>query len=117
MRHQLKKYNLANKKSRSKMIMRNLATSLVMYDKVTTTKACAKSLQSVIDRLITVVRKKDVVTAIRRLNVYLLDKKASKKMMEVLKEKYKDRESGFTRIKKEGVRPGDGAMKYSIELI
>ena len=117
MRHQLKKYNLANKTGRSKMIMRNLATSLVMYDRVVTTKACAKSLQSVIDRLITVAKKKEVVTAIRRLNSYFLDQKASRKVMEILKEKYQDRDSGFTRIKKEGLRPGDGAMKYSIELI
>lgn len=117
MRHQRIKYNLSARNGVSRMVARNLATSLVMYDKIVTTKTRAKSIQSTIDRLITVAKKSDTVTAIRRLNAYFLDEKASRKVMEVLKDKYKDRPSGFTSIKKEGIRPGDGSMKYSIELI
>jgi large subunit ribosomal protein L17 len=98
-------------------MMRNITTSLIMFDRVVTTKAKAKCLKSIIDRLITMAKTKDTVTAIRRLNAYLLDEKASRKIMEVLKEKYQDRPSGFTRVKKEGLRAGDGGEKYSIELI
>jgi len=99
------------------MIMRNIVTSLVMYDKIVTTKSRAKSAQSVIAKLLTFVKRNNKVNSIRKLNSYLLDIKASKKVMEVLIDKYKDRSSGFTRVKREGLRPGDGAMKYSIEFI
>lgn len=117
MRHQLKKHKLDSKHSISKLIVRNLATSLVMYDKVTTTKALAKNVKSTLDRLISSAKKTDKMNAIRKLNAYFLDEKASKKVMEVLIEKYKDRPSGFTRVKQDGVRSGDGAMKYVIEFI
>ena len=117
MRHKLKKYNLNAKHSKTRLVMRNLATSLVMYDRLVTTKSRVKSLKSVIDKLIIIAKNKDVVTAIRRLNAYFLDEKASRKMMEVLKDRYQDRPSGFTRVKREGFRAGDGAEKYSIELI
>jgi large subunit ribosomal protein L17 len=117
MRHQLKKYNLNSRKSDSRLVLRNLATSLVMFDKIVTTKTRAMALKSTIDRLINVAIKNDTVTAIRRLNSYFLDEKASRKVMEVLKTKYEDRTSGFTRITKEGIRLGDGALKYRIEFI
>jgi len=117
MRHGVIKHNLGAKHAKSRMLMRNLATSLIMFDKVTTTEAKAKSLKSIIDRLISAVKKDDQVTAIRKLNAYLLDEKASRKMMEVLKEKYQDRTSGFTRVMKDGIRAGDGAMRYLIEFV
>jgi large subunit ribosomal protein L17 len=117
MRHQLKKHNLNSKRGKSRMIMRNIVTSLVLHERIITTKSRAKSAQSIISKLMTFVKRNNQVNSIRKLNSYMLDTNASKKVMDVLIDKYQDRASGFTRVKKEGLRPGDGAMKYSIEFI
>ena len=63
------------------------------------------------------VKGKDKVNAIRYLNARLTDTLASKKILDVLVDRYKDRPSGFTRIIKEKYRIGDGAPIVSIELV
>jgi len=117
MRHKNKKYHLDGKKNPKKMTFRNLVTSFIMYDRVKTTLARGKALQRKVDDLIQIAKKDDKVVAIRKLNAYLLDDKASRKLIEVLKDKYKERESGYTRMVKEGFRKGDGALTVSVELI
>jgi len=116
MRHRNTTKKLDRKKGPREMMLRNLAASLVMYEKVKTTEAKAKVVRSVIERAITV-SKQNNLTARRRLLALLPQKKAVKKLMEVLGEKYKDRKGGYTRIVKLGARQGDGAHIVQIELV
>jgi len=116
MRHRKKKKILDRKKEPREMMLRNLASSLMIYEKVKTTEAKAKAVKPLIERLITVAKKGDL-TARRRLIEVLPQKMAVKKAMEVLGKRYKDRKGGYTRIVKLGARQGDGAKIVQIELV
>ncbi|MFH1326342.1 MAG: 50S ribosomal protein L17 [Candidatus Falkowbacteria bacterium] len=116
MRHRIKTKILDRKKQPREMMLRNLASSIIIYEKVTTTEAKAKVVRSLVDKLITISKKGDL-NARRKLLEKLPQKMAVKKLMEVLGEKYKDRKSGYTRIVKLGTRQGDGAKVVQIELV
>jgi large subunit ribosomal protein L17 len=119
MRHRVKKISkLGRKADHRKLLMRNLATSLVLHDKIQTSEAKAKALQPIFDRIITNVKRKvDDKAAIRYLKAYLLDEKAQKKVLLELKKRYTERNSGFTRITPIGIKKGDATPKVQIELI
>jgi large subunit ribosomal protein L17 len=117
MRHKVKKVQLNLRKEHRNSLLRNLATSLVLYDKIKTTEARAKAVQPIVERLIKVAQKKDTMNAIRDLNKVFYDKNASRKMMDELKKRYEKQESGFTRITKLKLRDGDAATLVQLELI
>ncbi len=117
MRHKVKKVKLGSDKDHTTALMRNLAMSVIIYEKVKTTSAKAKAVQPFVERLISIAKNKEKKHAIREIERLLQHENASKKLMEVLKEKYKDRDSGFTRITKLGNRHGDNAQMVQIELI
>lgn len=98
------------------MMLRNLASSILIYEKVKTTEAKAKAVRPLTEKLITVACRGDL-TARRKLIAVLPQKMAVKKAMEVLGKRYKDRKGGYTRIIKLGTRQGDGADIVQIELV
>lgn len=116
MRHRKKGKTLGRTKKPREMMLRNLASSILIYEKVKTTKAKAKAVRALLERMITVSKKGDL-TARRRLISTLPQPMAVKKAMEVLSERYKDRSGGYTRITKIGSRDGDGADLVQIELV
>ena len=97
-------------------MLRNLASSIIMYEKVVTTEAKAKTVKPLVERLITTAKAGDLA-ARRRLIQVLPQTLAIRKLMEVLGEKYKDRAGGYTRIIKTAPREGDGAEMVQIELV
>lgn len=117
MRHRVKTKRLGRDYSHRKALLRNLATSLVLHERMETTEAKAKALQPVIEKLISHILKDEPREAIRKLNAYFYDKAASRKMMEILKPRYKDKKSGFTRIGAVKFRDGDSSKVCQIELI
>jgi large subunit ribosomal protein L17 len=94
-----------------------MATSIILYEKVQTTQAKAKLVKPVVEKLITASKKKDLSVTLRTLNAYLTDENASRKLTRELLERYKDRQSGFTRIIPLGFRDGDAARMVQIELV
>lgn len=116
MRHKKKGKTLGRKAEHRKMMLRNLASSIVIYEKVKTTEAKAKAVKPVVERAITAAKKGDL-HARRKLISLLPEENASKKLMEVLGERYKDRPGGYTRIVRLGYRQGDGAKMVQIELV
>ena len=98
------------------MMLRNLASSVLIYEKVKTTEAKAKAVRPLVEKLITASKKGDLVSR-RKLIDVLPQKMAVKKAMDVLGARYKERAGGYTRIVKLGVRQGDGAQVAQIELI
>jgi len=97
-------------------MLRNLASSILIYEKVKTTEAKAKVVRSLVERAITVAKKGDL-TARRTLIASLPQKMAIKKSLEVLSARYKDRSGGYCRIIRLGARQGDGAKMVQIELV
>lgn len=98
-------------------LLRNLATSIILHEKVKTTTARAKQVQPIVEDLITKAKTKDTVAAIRQIDQIVFDDKAGRKLIEVLKDKYKDRNGGYTRIIKLGHRAGDAAEMVQIQLV
>ncbi len=116
MRHRKKGRTLGRKKEVREMMLRNLASSILIYEKVKTTEAKAKEVRSLVDKVITI-SKKDNLASRRHLIKILPQKLAVKKAMEVLGKRYKNRNGGYTRIVKIGNRKGDGAQIVQIELV
>ncbi len=117
MRHKVKKTKINRKKNHLKAMLSNLAVSIILHEKVITTKTKAKAVKPIIDRLIATAKRKDKMNAIRYLKSELPEELASKKIMESLLKRYKDRSSGFTTKKDLGFRQGDAAPIVQIELI
>ncbi len=117
MRHKVKKVKLGSNKEHNVALMRNLAMSVIIYEKVKTTAKKAKLVQPFVEKLISTAKKKEKREAIREIEKNLQHKDASKKILEVLVDKYKDRSSGYTRITKLGYRNGDNAPVVQIELV
>lgn len=97
-------------------MLRNLAASVLIYEKVKTTEAKAKAVKSLVEKCITTAKKGDLA-ARRKLIEILPQKMAVKKAMEVLGPKYKDKKGGYTRLVKLGARKGDGAGIVQLELV
>ncbi|MDD5054911.1 MAG: 50S ribosomal protein L17 [Candidatus Peribacteraceae bacterium] len=117
MRHRNHSKRLGKKADQSRSILRNLATSIILYERVRTTKKRAQVIRGLIDQIITIGKKERIDLAIRRMQPLLSDKNASRKVLEVLKQRYANRTSGFTRIVPVGARHGDGASLADIILI
>lgn len=108
---------LGRKPHQRRMLLRNLVTSLILYEIIHTTKTRAKVLQPLLDRLIARARSQQPHVAIRFLNRTVTDKNASRKTMEVLVPRYRERPSGYSRIRPLGRRIGDGAEMVEISLV
>ncbi|OGH88603.1 MAG: 50S ribosomal protein L17 [Candidatus Magasanikbacteria bacterium RIFOXYC2_FULL_42_28] len=116
MRHQKKKITLGRKTAARRSLLANLVESLVLYEKITTTTGKAKALRPLAERLITKAKQNNLA-ARRYLGTFLYTAKVIKKMMEVIGPRYADRQGGYTRITKIGVRRGDGGEQSVIELV
>jgi len=102
--------------SHDRLIMANLATDLIVHEKVTTTAAKAKALRPYAEKLITKARKGDL-HARRIVLKDIHDKAAVAKLFEEVAPRYEKRPGGYTRITKLGPRRGDGAEEAVIELV
>lgn len=116
MRHQKKKKILDRKKAPREMMLRNLAASILLYEKVKTTQAKAKAVKPLVEKLISISKENNLITK-RKLVEILPQELAIKKLLEVLGKRYKDKNGGYTRIVKLKTRSGDGAAIVQIELI
>ena len=116
MRHGKKFNHLGRTADHRKAMLANMAISLIMHKRITTTLAKAKALKVYVEPLIT--RCKDDSTNSRRVVFrYLQNKEALKELFGVVSEKVGDRPGGYTRIIKLGSRQGDGADMAFIELV
>lgn len=117
MRHKASRNRLIQKPDHARMLQRNLVTSLLLYEEIRTTRKRAAVIRPMVDRLITTAKTKDTREAIRAINTVVTDKNASRKLIEVLKERYSKRPSGYTRTKAVGSRVGDGAELVDMSLV
>ena len=116
MRHNKKFNHLGRTASHRSAMLANMAISLIMHKRITTTVAKAKALKTYVEPLIT--RCKDDSTNSRRVVFsYLQNKEAIKELFGEVAAKVGDRPGGYTRIIKLGTRKGDAAPICFIELV
>ena len=116
MRHNKKFNHLGRTASHRSAMLANMAVSLIMHKRITTTVAKAKALKKYVEPLIT--RAKEDTTNNRRVVFsYLQDKYAIKELFSAVSEKVGNRPGGYTRIIKLGARQGDAAETCFIELV
>ncbi len=116
MRHRKSFNHLGRTSSHRKAMLSNMATSLILHKRITTTVAKAKALRSYIEPLIT--RSKDDTTHSRRIAFsYLQSKEAVTELFREVAKKVGDRPGGYTRIIKLGNRVGDNADMAMMELV
>ncbi len=116
MRHKKKKTTLGRESAPRKALLKNLAQDLILREKIKTTKAKAKAVRPIVEKLITT-SKANTLAARRLLIKRLYTQNAVRKLMDDLGPRYKDRNGGYTRIINVGERKGDGAFEAIIELV
>lgn len=117
MRHRNAGTVLDRVKAPREALLRQLAMSVVLYEKVQTTEAKAKAIKPIVERLVT--RGKEATLHNRRelLRFFGQQELPVKKLLEALSPRYKERKGGYTRIVKMGPRKGDGAEMVQIEFV
>jgi len=116
MRHRKSFNHLGRTSSHRKAMLSNMAASLILHKRITTTVAKAKALRSYVEPLIT--KSKDDTTHSRRVAFsYLQSKEAVSELFREIAKKVGDRPGGYTRILKLGNRLGDNADMAMMELV
>lgn len=116
MRHLVKHTGLGRSNSHKKALLRNLATSLFEAGQISTTLGRAKALRPFVERLITVAKTKENLTAIRSLSSVLYSDKAVKQCFEYANS-FKNRKGGYLRVLKNGFRYGDHAPVGVVQFV
>ena len=107
---------LGRKKSNKEHLIRNLATSLVLYEAIETTEAKAKEVKSYLERVLAR-NKNNTLAEKRAIFAVFFDKKASQKVINELFPRYKTRNSGFIRSFHLANRLGDNSSMMRLELV
>lgn len=116
MRHNKAINHLGRQSGHRKALLANMATSLILKKRITTTVAKAKALKSYVEPLIT--KSKDDTTHNRRVVFsYLKNKEAITELFRTIAPKVADRPGGYTRVLHVGFRQGDAAEMALIELV
>lgn len=104
------------KKDHRDHMLRNLAASVILYEKVETTEAKGKEIKKMIDRTVNIA-KKNTLAARRELIGLYFDNNVVDKLFDVLVKRLSDRNSGYTRVLKLGNRAGDNAGKVLVTFV
>lgn len=102
-------------------LLRNLASDLILHERVETTEAKAKELKKVVEKMITLGKRGDL-HARRQAAAFLYNKtneeeKVIDKLFGDIASRYEERQGGYTRVLKLGTRQGDGSKMAIIELV
>lgn len=116
MRHGKKINHLGRTANHRKAMLSNMASSLILHKRITTTLAKAKALRTFVEPLITK-SKEDTTTNRRTVFSYLQNKEVVTILFREISQKVADRPGGYTRIIKTGNRFGDNAEMCFIELV
>lgn len=116
MRHRKAGKELGRNPSHRRAMLRNMVTSLLKYEQIETTDVKAKALRPVAEKMITLAKRGDL-HARRQALAYIQDKETTHRLFGDLKDRYLERQGGYTRIIKKGVRKGDGAAISIIQLL
>jgi large subunit ribosomal protein L17 len=97
-------------------MFRNMATSLLKHEQITTTLPKAKELRPYVERIISL-GKRGGLHARRQAYAQIMDQNVVDKLFTTIAERYRARNGGYTRVLKAGIRYGDAATMAVIELV
>ncbi|WP_294295298.1 50S ribosomal protein L17 [uncultured Sphingomonas sp.] len=116
MRHRVGGRKLQRTSAHRLALFRNMSAALIKHEQITTTLAKAKELRPYVEKLITLAKKGGLSN--RRLaHARLLDDAQLTKLFDVLASRYADRNGGYTRIIKAGIRASDASPMAIIEFV
>lgn len=117
MRHHNSNRKFGRKKNQRNALLKSLVLNLIVREKIKTTEAKAKELRPYIEKIITKA-KKNTLTEKKIISSRLYNnKRAVKKLFDTIVPKYSDRNGGYTRIIKLGIRKSDSARLAQIEFV
>ena len=116
MRHKSGGRKLQRTSAHRTALFRNMSAALIKHEQITTTVAKAKELRPYIEKLVTLAKRGGLAN--RRLAMSrLMDDTQLVKLFDILAERYKDRNGGYTRVIKAGIRASDAAPMAVIEFV
>lgn len=116
MRHKLGGRKLNRTSSHRRALLRNMSAALIKHEQITTTLPKARELRPYVEKLITLAKHGGLSN--RRLaHARLLDDTQLTKLFDVLAARYADRNGGYTRVIKAGIRASDASPMAVIELV
>lgn len=116
MRHKIAGKRLGRTTSHRMAMFRNMVTSLFEHERIVTTVEKAKGLRPIAEKMITLGKRGDL-HARRQALSFIRSKDVVDKLFSEIKDKFADRQGGYTRILKTGIRKGDAASMAIIELV
>ena len=116
MKHNIKNKKLNKTSSHRKAMFMNMSNALIKHEQITTTLAKAKELRRFVEKIVTLGKKGDLISRRKTIST-LQDNKMTKKVFDILADRYKNRTGGYTRIIKLGNRFGDNAPTAVIEFV
>jgi large subunit ribosomal protein L17 len=116
MRHRVQNKKLSRDKDARKSLLKVLATDLIEHGSIETTLVKAKFVRPYIEKLITRSKEKNFTT-VKYAKTKLTKDSATRKLLDEIAPKFKDRKGGYTRVIKTRYRLGDRAKMAKIEFI
>ena len=116
MKHNIKNKKLNKTSSHRKAMFMNLSNALIKHEQITTTLAKAKELKRFVEKIITLGKKGNLQSRRKAISI-LQDQAMTKKIFDILADRYKDRSGGYTRVIKLGNRFGDNSPMAVIEFV
>jgi large subunit ribosomal protein L17 len=116
MRHRKARFKLGMRSDHRQAMLRNMVTSLLEYESITTTDARAKAVRGLADKMITLGKRGDLHARREALRV-IRSKTVAKRLFDEIAPRYSEREGGYVRVIKKGFRPGDAAPVSVVELV
>ncbi len=115
MRHRVAGRKFGRNTNQRKALFRNLAVSLILHERITTTEAKAKTIRPIVEKLVTMSRE-DTLHHRRLIMARLNDERATSKLFDIIGPRFDGQPGGYTRIYKLGTRRGDAAPLAMIEF-
>ncbi len=116
MRHRVGGRKLQRTSSHRTALFRNMAAALIKHEQITTTTAKAKELRPYVEKLVTLAKKGGLSNR-RIAHSRIMDEAQERKLFDVLAPRYADRNGGYTRVIKAGIRMSDSAAIAIIEFV
>lgn len=116
MRHGMSHRKLGRTSPHRKAMFANMAAALIKHEQIKTTLPKAKELRPVVEKLVTLGKKGGLANYRRAISI-LRDETQAKKLFDILGKRYADRQGGYLRVLKAGIRYGDAAPMAIIEFV
>ena len=116
MRHKFGHRKLNRTSEHRKAMFQNMLNSLIKYEQITTTLPKAKELKPIIDKVITLGKKKNLESK-KSIFSKLQNQSSVNKLVNILSQRYVKRNGGYSRVLRTGFRYGDDAPMAIIELV